>query len=161
MSDNGKTPEWQEAGVVSTVASRYAALRPVPLQAVRMGDGFWKARIDAGRRNGIAAFLAWLDVDDQTAPFRAYAAGDRAGIRAGLETLKANPTGMNRTRNGHSWRANFQKWLEACAFFIQSGHDAGTRALLDLFVRGVVRAHEDDAFWAGSRDRTDWATRGT
>ncbi|MDE0182619.1 MAG: glycoside hydrolase family 127 protein [Caldilineaceae bacterium] len=148
MSDNGKTPEWQEAGVVSTVASRYAALRPVPLQAVRMGDGFWKARIDAGRRNGIAAFLAWLDVDDQTAPFRAYAAGDRAGIRAGLETLEANPTGMNRTRNGHSWRANFQKWLEACAFFIQSGHDAGTRALLDLFVHGVVRAHEDDAFWA-------------
>ena len=147
MLDSRHISHWREAGVVSTVASPFAPLKPVPVQAVTMGDGFWKTRMDASRRNGIPSFLAWLDVDDQTAPFRAYAAGDRAGIRAGLETLRTNPTGMNRTRNGHSWRANFQKWLEACAYVLQSGDDPETRALLDLFVRGVVNAHQDEQFW--------------
>ena len=147
MLDSRHIPHWREAGVVSTVASPFAPLKPVPVQAVTMGDGFWKSRMDASRRNGIPSFLAWLDIDDQTAPFRAYAAGDRAGIQAGLETLRTNPTGMNRTRNGHSWRANFLKWLEACAYVVQSGDDSETRALLDLFVRGVVNAHQDEQFW--------------
>ena len=146
MSNNPHIPHWQAAGVVSTVASPFAPLKPVPVQAVTMRDGFWKTRMNASRANGIPSFLAWLDVDDQTAPFRAYAAGDKAGIAAGLETLKANPTGMNRTRNGHSWRANFQKWLEACAYVLQSGDDPDTRALLDLFVTGVASAHQDSAF---------------
>ena len=150
MSNNPHThrPHWQEAGVVFTVASPFAPLKPVPVQAVTMRDGFWKTRINANRANGIPAFLDWLDVDDQTAPFRAYAAGDKSGIQAGLETLKTNPTGMNRTRNGHSWRANFQKWLEACAYVIQSGDDPDTRALLDEFVTGVANAHQDNNFWA-------------
>ena len=147
MANNRHIPHWQEAGVVSTVASPFAPLKPVPVQAVTMRDGFWKTRMNANRTNGIPSFLAWLDVDDQTAPFRAYAAGDKAGIAAGLETLKINPTGMNRTRNGHSWRANFHKWLEACAYVLQSGDDPDTRALLDLFVTGVANAHQDDAFW--------------
>ena len=148
MSDNRHIPHWQQAGVVSTAASPFAPLKPVPVQAVTMGNGFWKTRIDSSRANGIPSFLAWLDVDDQTAPFRAYATGDKPAIRAGLETLKTNPTGMNRTRNGHSWRANFQKWLEACAYLIQSGDDPQTRALLDQFVTGVANAHQDDRFWA-------------
>lgn len=109
VSNKRHIPYWQEAGVVSTVASPFAPLKPVPVQAVTMRDGFWKTRMKATRTHGILSFLAWLDVDDQTAPFRAYAAGDKSGILAGLETLKTNPTGMNRTRNGHSWRANFQK----------------------------------------------------
>ena len=143
MSDNRHIPHWQEAGVVSTFASPFAPLKPVPVQAVTMREGFWKTRMHANRTNGIPAFLAWLDVDDQTAPFRAYAAGDKAGIAAGLETLRTNPTGMNRTRNGHSWRANFHKWLEACAYVMQSGDDPDTRALLDLLVTGVANAHQD------------------
>ena len=148
MASKRQIPHWQEAGVVSTTASPFAPLKPVPVQAVTMRDGFWRTRMNASRTNGIPSFLAWLDVDDQTAPFRAYAAGDKAGIAAGLETLKANPTGMNRTRNGHSWRANFQKWLEACAYVLQSGDDPDTRALLDLFVTGVANAHQDGAFRA-------------
>ena len=148
MASKRQIPHWQEAGVVSTTASPFAPLKPVPVQAVTMRDGFWKTRMNASRANGIPSFLAWLDVDDQTAPFRAYATGDKAGIAAGLETLKANPTGMNRTRNGHSWRANFQKWLEACAYVLQSGDDPDTRALLDLFVTGVANAHQDSAFRA-------------
>ncbi len=147
MSHNRHIPHWQEAGVVSTVASPFAPLKPVPVQAVTMREGFWKTRMNANRTNGIPSFLAWLDIDDQTAPFRAYAAGDQAGIPAGLATLKTNPTGMNRTRNGHAWRANFQKWLEACAYVIQSGDDPDTRALLDVFVTGVANAHQDNKFW--------------
>ena len=148
MASKRQIPHWQEAGVVSTTASPFAPLKPVPVQAVTMRDGFWRTRLNASRTNGIPSFLAWLDVDDQTAPFRAYATGDKVGIAAGLETLKANPTGMNRTRNGHSWRANFQKWLEACAYVLQSGDDPDTRALLDLFVTGVANAHQDSAFRA-------------
>ncbi len=147
MADHQSIPHWQEAGVVSTVTSPFALLRPVPIQAVTMRDGFWKTRMQANRTNGIPSFLAWLDVDDQTAPFRAYAVGDRLGVTAGLTTLKTNATGMNRTRNGHSWRASFQKWLEACAYVLQSRDDPDTRALLDMFVTGVAQAHQDPDFW--------------
>ena len=63
MSGNRHIPHWREAGVVSTVASPFARLKPVPVQAVTMREGFWNSRMHANRTNGIPTFLAWLDVD--------------------------------------------------------------------------------------------------
>ena len=101
---------WKDAGIVDTRASAHAALRSVPIHAVRMTDGFWRTRMQ-GNRRGLDAFLEWLDRDDQTAPFRASArfarTGDASGIDAGLEALRRNA-------QPHPWRANTQTWLEAC-----------------------------------------------
>ena len=70
---------WQAAGAVDTSHSAHARLRPVPIHAVTMGDGFWKPRMEGNRTSGIAGFLAWLDEDGQVAPFRAYAHFARTG----------------------------------------------------------------------------------
>lgn len=120
----------------------HARSRPIPMSAVSMADGFWLER-RTGARAGIDAFLAWLDRDDQTAPFRAFAhfarSGDDAGIAPALETLRRN-------YETHPWRANTQTWLEACALWLQTGGDPSLRLLLDEFVAGVVAAHQNAAF---------------
>ncbi|MAE64004.1 MAG: hypothetical protein CMJ18_06990 [Phycisphaeraceae bacterium] len=146
MTSERRMTHWRDAGVVCTATSPFSRLRPVAVQAVTLRDGFWKPRMDANRDRGLVSLLTWLDVDDQTAPFRAYAADDAAGIRDGLETLKVNRRGMNRNRLRHVWRANFHAWLEACAFVIQSGDHRDTRALLDTFAAGIVKAHRDPEF---------------
>lgn len=132
------------AALVDTASSKHARLRPVPIGAVTLHDGFWKHRIDANRTNGIPAFLAWLDRDDQTAPFRAYASG--SGIDAAIETMRANYDGRNYHRLPHHWRANVLAWLEACAWALQSADDPAPRETLETFVRGVVSAHRDPRF---------------
>ena len=123
-------------------AYAHAVLRPVVISAVTMYDGFWRLRM-AGNRNGIDAFLEWLDRDDQTAPFRAFAhfarTGNTSDIEAGLEALRRN-------RESHPWRANTQTWLEACALILQSDADSPARRLLDEFVTGIVAAHKNDEF---------------
>ena len=84
-------PAWNEAGVVSTVQSPHAILRPVPIQAVTMEEGFWRRRLEANRRAGIPAFLSWLDRNDQISPFRTFSQStDGPKIGNALEILDAN-----------------------------------------------------------------------
>ena len=102
-------PRWRLAGAVDTTDSPHARLRPVPIHAVTMHDGFWKPRLEGNRTSGIAAFLAWLDEDGQVAPFRAYAhfarTGDTSRIPAALDTMRAVFEGRNSRRMRHTWRA--------------------------------------------------------
>lgn len=48
-SGSGSIP-WEEAGVVSTANSPFCRLKPVPIRAVRMGDGFWRPRMEVNAR---------------------------------------------------------------------------------------------------------------
>ena len=142
---------WQAAGAVDTSHSAHARLRPVPIHAVTMGDGFWKPRMEGNRTSGIAGFLAWLDEDGQVAPFRAYAhfarTGDSSRIAAALDTLRGNYTGRNSRRMRHTWRAAVMKVVEACAFTLQSVDDPEIRDLMDELVTGIVAAHDSTEFW--------------
>jgi len=130
-------------GIVDTSNSAYAVLRPVPINAVTLANGFWKPRMQADI-DGILSFLAWLDEDDQTAPFRAYAKAARSGndseIPAALETLKRNLSG------NHPWTASTMAWLEACAWYLHSFDNPTIRNLLDEFVDGIVAAHKSEVF---------------
>ena len=141
---------WRDAGVVDTGNSPHAVLRPVPIRAVTMGPGFWRPRMDANRRAGIPAFHAWLDRDDQTAPFPAFArhgaAIDHPEIRTALERMDDTFMGRNRHRLRHTWRAAVLKLVEACAFVLQSGEDPTIRARFDPLVAGIVAAHGNRDF---------------
>lgn len=150
MVSKKKATKWENAGVVCTANSPYALLKSVPIRAVTLREGFWKPRLEANRDNGIPAFLAWLDRDDQTAPFRAYAIYDNGHpeLKLNLSKLKRNWVGDNATRWPHRWRSNVHAWLEATAFSIQSGDPySATRSILDMFAQGIARAHRDKAFW--------------
>ena len=95
----------QRTPVVDTTASRHAVLRPVPIVAVRLETGFWRPRMEANRKAGIPAFLKWLERDEQTAPFpafaRAEASGDDSLIAPGLEALAGCWEGRNKQRLMH------------------------------------------------------------
>ena len=144
-------PRWRLAGAVDTTDSPHARLRPVPIHAVTMGEGFWKPRMEGNRTAGIAAFLAWLDEDGQVAPFRAFAhharTGDASRIPGALDTMRATFEGRNSRRLRHSWRAALMEVVEGCAFTLQSVDDPDLRALMDELVTGIVAAHDSKEFW--------------
>lgn len=137
-------------GIVDTSASPHAVLRPVPIDAVTLHEGFWEPRLAANRAAGMPSFLRWLERDDQTAPFPAYAeaarTGDDHGVPAALEAMRNCYMGHNRHRLRHSWRAGVLKWVEACALILQQTDDPGLRQQLDTFAAGVVAAHRDRHF---------------
>ena len=141
---------WRTAGAVDTTYSPHAVLRPVPIRAITMGDGFWKPRLDANRTAGIFAFLNWLDEDDQVAPFREFAhfarTGDDSRIVDGLEKMRRAFDGHNSQRIRHAWRATVMEVVEACAYTLQSDDDPAIRELMDELVTGIVAAHKSDEF---------------
>ena len=146
--DRSSPVSWSDAGVVATGASPHARLRPVPLRAVALGDGFWRPRREANHRAGIPSFLAWLDRDEQTEPFPTCARSqDASEISRAIQTLHRNMAGKNEHRLAHSWRANVQTLLEACAFTLQSDDAPAVRSLMDLLVSGVLAAHRRREFW--------------
>ena len=144
------TRTWRNAGVVATGRSPHAALRPVPIRAVTLGDGFWRPRLEANRDAGIPSFLKWLERDDQTAPFPAFARhgpdGSHPEIREAMELLDNTFRGHNEHRLLHTWRATVLKLVEACAYVLQSGEHQATRDLLEELVGGIVAAHKNDDF---------------
>ena len=81
------TTPWRSAGAVDTTQSPHAMLRPVPIRAITLGDGFWKPRLDTNRTAGIFGFLEWLDEDDQVAPFREFAHFARTGDDSAIASL--------------------------------------------------------------------------
>ena len=144
----GRTP-----GAVDTTGSPYALLRPVPIRAVTMGDGFWKPRMDANRKSGIFAFLEWLDQDNQVSPFREFAhfarTDDDSLIADGLDKMRRAFEGRNGQRIRLTWRAGVMELVEACAYTLQSDDDPSIRELMDELVTGIVAAHKNDEFLTG------------
>ncbi len=141
---------WQSAGTVDTTHSPHAKLRPVPIRAVTLRDGFWKPRLDANRTVGILAFLEWLDEDDQVAPFREFAhfarTGDDSKLASGLDKMRRAFDGHNSQRIRHTWRATVMEVVEACAHTLQSNNDPTIRDLMDELVTGIVYAHKNKEF---------------
>lgn len=139
---------WSDAGVAATGGAPHARLKAVPIRAVTMGEGFWRPRMEANCHAGIPSFLRWLERDEQTEPFSTCAhSEDPAAIERAIGILDRNLHGKNDHLLAHSWRANLQTMLEACAFTLQGMDVPDVRALMDDLVDGVVAAHGHDAFW--------------
>src|SRR5437868_11857299 len=64
--------------IVKPITRPHALLHPMPIRAVTLGDGFWLPKWERNYTRGIPGFLAYLNRDDQTAPFRAYTASDES-----------------------------------------------------------------------------------
>lgn len=144
------TSQWENAGAADTTRSPNAVMRPVPVHAVEIDDGFWKPWLDANRTQGIFSFLNWLDEDDQVSPFREFAhfarTGDASRIDDGLDRMRRAYEGKNNQRLRHTWRATVMEVVEACAYILQSGEHTGIRALMDELVTGIVAAHASNEF---------------
>ncbi len=117
------------AGVVSTERSPYCQLRPVPISAVTMLPGFWKARMDANRERGIPNLYRLLE---------------EHGV---LDNLRRISGRKEAERRGPFWTdSDLAKWMEAAAFSLQSEPDPRLRKMLDEAVDDLVAIQREDGY---------------
>ncbi len=119
----------RDRGVVDTSASPHARLTGAPVRAVRLGEGFWRPRLEANRLAALPQLYRLLEEHGVVDNFRrVYGAKD------------APRRGMVFTDS------DLYKWVEAAAFVLQSGDDAATRGLLEGAVAAIVPAQREDGY---------------
>ena len=118
-----------EAGVVSTEESPYCQLRPIPIRAVTMLPGFWKARMDVNREHGIPNLYRLLE---------------EQGV---LDNLRRISGRKNVERRGAFWTdSDLAKWMEAAAFALQSEPDPKLRKMLDEAIDDLTAIQREDGY---------------
>ncbi len=127
---------WKDEGIISNTASPYAKLHSVPVRAVKMGDGFWSARMGVNVEKSIPSLLQQLEDHGILDNFR-ITSGQKKGQRRGpLFTDE-----------------DVYKWMEAVAFVLQSGDQPKLRATLDSVADTVLAAQEPsgyvNTYWVG------------
>ena len=120
---------WQKAGVVDTSSSPSCELRSVPIRAVRMGDGFWRPRLQANQERSIPALLDLLEEHGVLDNFRLLS-GRKKGERRGPRFTDTD----------------LYKWAEAVGLVLQSDPDSPLADLLDSAIEDIVAAQEPDGY---------------
>lgn len=117
------------AFVVDTSRSPHARLRPVPIEAIRLMDGFWAPRLEANRRAAIPQMFRLLEEHGVLDNFRrVYGASDAP--RRGLLFTDSD----------------LYKWVEAASFALASGPDAEIERMLEEAIRVIVPAQREDGY---------------
>ena len=134
----GADSGWQSQGIVDVTHSPYAKLHTVPIRAVKMGDGFWRARRAINVEKSIPSMLAELE---------------QHGVVDNFLRLEGK---KNVPRRGPLYTdSDIYKWMEAVAFVLQSGDDAKLRAEFDRLTDIIAGAQEPsgylNTYWSGER----------
>lgn len=114
--------------VVDTARSPHARLRPVPVGAVRMGDGFWRPRMEANRTTAIPRLLELLE---------------EHGVVDNFRRLHGKPV----ERRGPLYTdSDLYKWMEAASWVLASEPDAAIGELLERVIDDVLPAQGRDGY---------------
>jgi DUF1680 family protein len=119
----------RDAGVVATGKSPDARLHAVPIHAVKMKDGFWLPRMEANRQKGIPRLLQLLEDHGVVDNFRRVSGHKKCDRRGPYFT-----------------DSDLYKWMEACAFVLQSTDDPAIREGLDKVIDEVVAIQGPDGY---------------
>ena len=115
-----------KAGVVASEKTR---LRSVPIGAVEMGEGFWKARMDRNHERGIPRLLEHLED---------HGVVDAFGIVSGRKTSRAK---------GLYFRdSDLFKWIEGASLALQTYDDPELQSKLDEIIDEVIAAQGADGY---------------
>ena len=117
------------AQVVDTGKSPNVRLRPVPVSAVRMGEGFWKARMRTNVERSIPTMLDQLEAHGAVDNFRRLAGKKNIPRRGPLYT-----------------DSDIYKWMEAAAFALEAGPAPELEAKLDALIGEVLAAQEPSGY---------------
>ncbi len=103
-----ETPEapWKSQGIIHVSSSPYAKLHSVPVRAVKMGEGFWAARMRTNVEQSIPSMLQLLEEHGVLDNFRRLV-GRKSAPRQGPVYTDSD----------------IYKWMEAVAFVLQSGDE--------------------------------------
>ncbi len=116
-------------GVVDTSASPYARLKPVPIRAVRLREGFWRPRLEANMRAGIPQLYQLLEEHGVVDNFRRIYGAKNVPRRGPLYT-----------------DSDLYKWMEAASFVLQSQDAPEIQQLLDEAIEAVLPAQREDGY---------------
>ena len=120
---------WRDQGVLYLDHSSKATLHPVPVRAVRLGDGFWQDRRRANTERSIPTLLELLEQHGIVDNFRRLSGRSNAVRRGPLYT-----------------DSDLYKWMEAVAFVLQSDENPKLQATLDRLIGEVVAAQEPSGY---------------
>ena len=120
---------WKAQGIIYLDHSSNAAMHPVPVRAVKLGDGFWQPRRRVNVERSIPTMLELLEAHGIVDNFRR------------LSNKKDAP------RTGPLYTdSDLYKWMEAVAFVLQEGDSPKLRATLDALIADVAAAQEPSGY---------------
>jgi DUF1680 family protein len=120
---------WKSQGVIHTSSSPYAKLHSVPISAVKMGEGFWAARMRTNVERSIPTMLQLLEEHGVVDNFRRLT-GRKKAVRTGPVYTDSD----------------IYKWMEAVAFVLQSGDRPDLRAAVDSLTAEILAAQEPSGY---------------
>jgi uncharacterized protein len=115
--------------VVDTSGSPHAPLRPLPLDAVRLSDGFWESRRRVNRDVTLLSQFAHLEQTGRLDNFR-RAAGK---IDVPFRGVYFNDSDV-------------YKWLEAASWSLATNPDAELERMVDVAITEVADAQRPDGY---------------
>lgn len=117
------------ARVVDTARSRHVHLRPVPLDAVTLADGFWAPRIRTNREVTLPSQFEHLEATGRLDNFR-RASGKKALPFQGI----------------YFNDSDVYKWLEAAAWTLATHSSPDLEQMVDLAITEVADAQQPDGY---------------
>jgi uncharacterized protein len=131
---------WRDQGVLHVANSPRARLHSIPVRAVKMGDGFWSARMRTNVERSLPTMLALLEEHGVVDNFRRLSGRKQVTRRGPLFT-----------------DSDLYKWIEAAAFVLQGEDRAELRATVDRLVDEILAAQEPSGYlntwYVGERAR--------
>ena len=125
----GSSTSWRDAGVIDVSHSPYAKLKPVPVRAVVIEEGFWSRR----RATNVASSIPSMQDE--------LLAHGRMDNFLRLEGKSPAP------QIGPVYSdSDIYKWAEAVGFAMQSGDHPELHVALDSILRNVVAAQEPSGY---------------
>lgn len=104
-------------------------MRSVPVRAVRMGEGFWAARMKVNADTSVPTMLELLEENGVMDNFRRLTGTKRVDRRGPLFT-----------------DSDIYKWIEAAAFVLQSGDRPELRRTIDKLTDEIAAAQEPSGY---------------
>ncbi|MEM4461528.1 MAG: glycoside hydrolase family 127 protein [Candidatus Bathyarchaeia archaeon] len=115
--------------IIDTSSSPYAKLHPIPIEEVRLEDGFWAPRLKILREVTIPSQYSLLESTGRIDNFRRAA----RKVSKPFSGLIFNDSDV-------------YKWIEAVAFLLAYGFDENLYKLSRSVVEEVVAAQDDDGY---------------
>ena len=121
--------DWPEAVVINNAQSPYCRLRTVPIGSVKMGDGFWSARMTTNKNASIPRLFDLLVEHGVIDNFMRVSGRKKVDRRGPLYT-----------------DSDLYKWLEAAAWVLSSEENSGLKRILDETIDKVITAQGQDGY---------------
>lgn len=128
-SGEAEDQPWKSRGIADTSSSPYAKLHAVPVRAVKMGEGFWSARMRTNVEKSIPTLFRLVEEHGIIDNFRRLSGAKKAERRGPLYT-----------------DSDLYKWMEAVAFVLQSQDHPSLRATMDKLIDEVLAAQEPSGY---------------